>query len=71
MFAGVSDIFKTPANNRRKSAYTKANECPVTPHGVNEMSVMNTPEESGKQQTLDLFTFYNLCNKFSTDFEQE
>ncbi|MCJ8738146.1 hypothetical protein PDJAM_G00032200 [Pangasius djambal] len=48
---GVSDIFKTPANSRRKSAFTKTDECPATPLGVGEMtemSVMNTPEESGE-----------------------
>ncbi|XP_060795319.1 proliferation marker protein Ki-67 isoform X2 [Neoarius graeffei] len=48
---GVSDIFKTPANSRRKSAFTKSNECPATPLGVGEMtemSIMNTPEESGE-----------------------
>ncbi|XP_058262302.1 proliferation marker protein Ki-67 isoform X2 [Hemibagrus wyckioides] len=48
---GVSDIFKTPANSRRKSAFTKTNVCPATPLAVGEMtemSVMNTPEESGE-----------------------
>lgn len=49
-FAGVSDIFKTPANSRRKSAFTKTNVCPATPlvGEMTEISVMNTPEESGK-----------------------
>ncbi|KAK3559075.1 hypothetical protein QTP86_002989 [Hemibagrus guttatus] len=48
---GVSDIFKTPANSRRKSAFIKTNACPATPLGVGEMtemSVINTPEESGE-----------------------
>ncbi|KAI5619695.1 proliferation marker protein Ki-67 isoform X2 [Silurus asotus] len=49
-FTGVSDIFKTPAN-RRKSAFTRTNQCPASPPGVAEMtetSIMNTPEESGE-----------------------
>ncbi|GAA6088492.1 proliferation marker protein Ki-67 isoform X2 [Tachysurus ichikawai] len=47
---GVSDIFKTPANSRRKSAFTKTNVCPATPlvGEMTEISVMNTPEESGE-----------------------
>ncbi|XP_053496588.1 proliferation marker protein Ki-67 [Ictalurus furcatus] len=47
---GLSDIFKTPANSRRKSAFIKPSECPATPLGVEmtETSVMNTPEESGE-----------------------
>ncbi|XP_060719223.1 proliferation marker protein Ki-67 isoform X1 [Tachysurus vachellii] len=47
---GVSDIFKTPANSRRKSAFTKTNVCPATPlvGEMTEISVMNTPEETGE-----------------------
>ncbi|XP_066520659.1 proliferation marker protein Ki-67 [Hoplias malabaricus] len=50
--SGVADIFKTPANSKQKN--TNNNEYSKTPLGASvstlteEMSVMNTPEESGE-----------------------
>ncbi|XP_037400308.1 proliferation marker protein Ki-67 isoform X2 [Pygocentrus nattereri] len=49
---GVADIFKTPAKSKRKSVIDNC-ERPETPLGVStcslpEISMMNTPEESGE-----------------------
>ncbi|XP_062859301.1 proliferation marker protein Ki-67 [Trichomycterus rosablanca] len=55
---GVADIFKTPANSRRKSAIKNGTECTQTPVGgtavPDEMSVMMTPEESGEMMVSPL-----------------
>ncbi|KAL7869971.1 hypothetical protein AOLI_G00139590 [Acnodon oligacanthus] len=50
--SGVADMFKTPARSKRKSVIDNC-ERPETPLSVStcslpEMSVMNTPEESGE-----------------------
>ncbi len=43
---GVAEIFKTPANTRSKNRVPVNNACLVIP--LDEISVMKTPEESGK-----------------------
>ncbi|XP_076857161.1 proliferation marker protein Ki-67 [Brachyhypopomus gauderio] len=52
-FTGLAEIFKTPANSKTRSVAERVSECPETPLGVPvssvaEMSVMDTPEESGE-----------------------
>ncbi|KAI4887627.1 hypothetical protein NFI96_016631, partial [Prochilodus magdalenae] len=51
--SGIADIFKTPANRKKKTVVDNDGEYSKTPLGVHsssltEMSVMNTPEESGE-----------------------
>ncbi|KAI1886990.1 hypothetical protein AGOR_G00201440 [Albula goreensis] len=54
---GIAEIFRTPANVREKRIRTSGKDCPETPQtaaALIEVSVMDTPEETGEMAVSPL-----------------
>lgn len=60
VFSGISEMLKTPANERKRRSVIGENDATKTPVGglatsMVEPSVLNTPEEPGKVCVVVLF----------------